>query len=357
MGEGDLVLFTDWQGDAHQRLGEGEETELLRVLGARPGPGRDGARASSGAPTATRPASSTRRTATWASSCGTAASRWCSTCACGSGAPTTRSSSWSGGRTARRRRRLRRRHRPRPQPARRPPPPRRPAGPRHRAGVRRARGVARRPAAPARPGRPRRGDRLPRALGGPVAAVAARVAPRLLDTWRAVRSQPDHAARAAARPARPARARSSCCGPIPRSAAADLPFAPRGERSVARGYLKALANARELIYVEDQYFWHHEAAESLADVLADRPDAAAGRRRAARPRRRGDQPGAQLLARDRALDALDCAPRRAAWRRTGSRTTAACPSTSTPRRPSSTTGGSRSGPTTSTAAPGPTTPS
>src|SRR5689334_20866029 len=34
-----------------------------------------------------------------------------------------------------------------------------------------------------------------------------------------------------------------------------FPFAPRGERSVARAYGKALARARSLVYVEDQYLW------------------------------------------------------------------------------------------------------
>ena len=33
------------------------------------------------------------------------------------------------------------------------------------------------------------------------------------------------------------------------------PFAPAGERSVARGYTKALSQARHLIYIEDQYLW------------------------------------------------------------------------------------------------------
>ena len=33
------------------------------------------------------------------------------------------------------------------------------------------------------------------------------------------------------------------------------PFAPVGERSVARGIIKALGRARRLIYVEDQYLW------------------------------------------------------------------------------------------------------
>jgi len=45
------------------------------------------------------------------------------------------------------------------------------------------------------------------------------------------------------------------------------PFAPRGERSVARAYLKAFARARSLVYIEDQYLWSIDAARALADAL------------------------------------------------------------------------------------------
>lgn len=44
-------------------------------------------------------------------------------------------------------------------------------------------------------------------------------------------------------------------------------FAPRGERSIARGYAKAINQARHLIYVEDQYLWSPEVAETLAAAL------------------------------------------------------------------------------------------
>lgn len=49
------------------------------------------------------------------------------------------------------------------------------------------------------------------------------------------------------------------------------PFAPDGERSVARAFSKALARARSLIYIEDQYFWSKEIASLLANVLAQQP--------------------------------------------------------------------------------------
>jgi phosphatidylserine/phosphatidylglycerophosphate/cardiolipin synthase-like enzyme len=49
------------------------------------------------------------------------------------------------------------------------------------------------------------------------------------------------------------------------------PFAPRGERSVARGYLKAIERARHLIYVEDQYLWSPDVARAFASALRRNP--------------------------------------------------------------------------------------
>lgn len=45
------------------------------------------------------------------------------------------------------------------------------------------------------------------------------------------------------------------------------PFARRGERSIARGYLKAFERARGLIYVEDQYLWSRAIADTFVDAL------------------------------------------------------------------------------------------
>ncbi len=45
------------------------------------------------------------------------------------------------------------------------------------------------------------------------------------------------------------------------------PFAPDGERSIARAYLKAFRRARRLVYLEDQYLWSSQAAHALADAL------------------------------------------------------------------------------------------
>ena len=48
-------------------------------------------------------------------------------------------------------------------------------------------------------------------------------------------------------------------------------FAPDGERSIARAYLKVLPRARSLIYLEDQYLWSEEVVKVLADALRDTP--------------------------------------------------------------------------------------
>jgi phosphatidylserine/phosphatidylglycerophosphate/cardiolipin synthase-like enzyme len=50
------------------------------------------------------------------------------------------------------------------------------------------------------------------------------------------------------------------------------PFAPHGERSVARGYAKALSRARSLIYLEDQYMWSSHVVEAFAQALRDQPE-------------------------------------------------------------------------------------
>jgi phosphatidylserine/phosphatidylglycerophosphate/cardiolipin synthase-like enzyme len=49
------------------------------------------------------------------------------------------------------------------------------------------------------------------------------------------------------------------------------PFAPDGERSVARAYEKAFRLAESLIYVEDQYLWSHTVARGIADALRRSP--------------------------------------------------------------------------------------
>lgn len=50
------------------------------------------------------------------------------------------------------------------------------------------------------------------------------------------------------------------------------PFAPDGERSIARMYSKALERARSFIYVEDQYFWSEDIAALYEAALRRAPD-------------------------------------------------------------------------------------
>ena len=50
------------------------------------------------------------------------------------------------------------------------------------------------------------------------------------------------------------------------------PFAPLGERSIARAYRKALSRAEALVYVEDQYLWAPAVARLLVAALRRRPE-------------------------------------------------------------------------------------
>ncbi|MFL6153512.1 MAG: phospholipase, partial [Ornithinibacter sp.] len=50
------------------------------------------------------------------------------------------------------------------------------------------------------------------------------------------------------------------------------PFAPDGERSIARAYARAFDRARRLIYIEDQYFWSDVVAATLAAALRREPE-------------------------------------------------------------------------------------
>ena len=51
-----------------------------------------------------------------------------------------------------------------------------------------------------------------------------------------------------------------------------FPFAPEGERSIARAYAKAFARARSFIYVEDQYLWSAEVATGIVRALKRNPE-------------------------------------------------------------------------------------
>ncbi|MGN0065798.1 MAG: phospholipase D family protein [Nocardioides sp.] len=49
-------------------------------------------------------------------------------------------------------------------------------------------------------------------------------------------------------------------------------FAPDGERSVARGYTRAVQQARHLVYIEDQFLWGGEMSTVLVEALEANPD-------------------------------------------------------------------------------------
>ena len=137
----------------------------------------------------------------------------------------------------------------------------------------------------------------------------------------------------------------------------DYAFARGGERSVARGYTKAVERARHLVYVEDQYLWGDHVGDVFTEALQTPPRPARDRGGADVPGRRGASAGPPSWSAGAGRCSTWRGPRRTGWRSTASRTTPALRSTCTPRPAWSTTPGRRSAPTTSTAAPGPTTPS
>jgi phosphatidylserine/phosphatidylglycerophosphate/cardiolipin synthase-like enzyme len=93
----------------------------------------------------------------------------------------------------------------------------------------------------------------------------------------------------------------------------DYPFARGGERSVARGYRKALKQARTLVYVEDQYFWGHDVADPFVTALEANPELRVVVVLPMYPDVEGVSRKAELLARGRALDRLrELAPDRVA---------------------------------------------
>jgi phosphatidylserine/phosphatidylglycerophosphate/cardiolipin synthase-like enzyme len=49
------------------------------------------------------------------------------------------------------------------------------------------------------------------------------------------------------------------------------PFAPKGERSIARAYIKAFNNAARFVYLEDQYLWSLDATRALCAALQGNP--------------------------------------------------------------------------------------
>jgi phosphatidylserine/phosphatidylglycerophosphate/cardiolipin synthase-like enzyme len=50
-----------------------------------------------------------------------------------------------------------------------------------------------------------------------------------------------------------------------------FPFAPQGERTIARAYERAFARAQRLVYIEDQYLWSTSVTGALARALRRTP--------------------------------------------------------------------------------------
>ncbi len=98
---GDLVFFTDWQGDADERLTGEPGSEVAEVLGRADERGVDVRGLVWRSHSERDRASPPTRTCTWAGSCSAVASRRSSTCGSASAARTTRSWSSSGTATTR----------------------------------------------------------------------------------------------------------------------------------------------------------------------------------------------------------------------------------------------------------------
>lgn len=93
----------------------------------------------------------------------------------------------------------------------------------------------------------------------------------------------------------------------------DYAFANGGERSIARGYSKAIAQARHLVYVEDQYLWGTRIGDVFTRALRDNEDLHLIVVVPIHPDKAGFNRTAQLLGRRRAMrEMLKVAPDRVA---------------------------------------------
>ncbi len=84
----------------------------------------------------------------------------------------------------------------------------------------------------------------------------------------------------------------------------DYPFAHGGERSVARGYSKALERARRVVYVEDQYLWGHHVGDVFTEALRRNPQLHVIAVVPLHPDLDGVSRAPQLLGRRRAMDEM-----------------------------------------------------
>ncbi|MBC7633382.1 MAG: phospholipase [Flavobacterium sp.] len=93
----------------------------------------------------------------------------------------------------------------------------------------------------------------------------------------------------------------------------DYEFAPGGERSVARGYSKALGKARRLVYIEDQYLWGTHVGDVFTEALRQHQDLHVIAVVPMHPDLEGSSRTAQLLGRRRAMrEMISAAPDRVA---------------------------------------------
>jgi phosphatidylserine/phosphatidylglycerophosphate/cardiolipin synthase-like enzyme len=93
----------------------------------------------------------------------------------------------------------------------------------------------------------------------------------------------------------------------------DYAFARGGERSVARGYTKVVERARHLVYVEDQYFWGDHVGSVFTEALRAHPELHVIAVVPMHPDVEGFSRTAQLLGRRRAmLEMTRAAPDRVA---------------------------------------------
>jgi phosphatidylserine/phosphatidylglycerophosphate/cardiolipin synthase-like enzyme len=93
----------------------------------------------------------------------------------------------------------------------------------------------------------------------------------------------------------------------------DYDFARGGERSVARGYAKAVERARHLVYVEDQYLWGDHVGNVFSEALRAHPELLVIAVVPLHPDVEGFSRTAQMVGRRRAmLDMARAAPGRVA---------------------------------------------
>ena len=93
----------------------------------------------------------------------------------------------------------------------------------------------------------------------------------------------------------------------------DYEFAHGGERSVAHGYQKAIQKARRLVYIEDQYLWGTRIGDVFTRALRDNPELHVIAVVPIHPDKEGSSRTAQLLGRRRAMrEMMDAAPDRVA---------------------------------------------